>query len=63
MTPAERKRKKKLISPFILYMFVYQAEMEGRVQGMHAVQALKAVVPGFENAKLRQRLQMKAFAF
>ena len=48
-------------------MFVYQAEMEGRVQGMHAVQALKAVVPGFENAKLRQGLQksilMKAFVF
>jgi len=30
-----------------------KAEMEGRTQGMHAIQALKAVVPGFENAKLR----------
>jgi hypothetical protein len=30
-----------------------QAEMEGRRQGMYALQALKAVVPGFEKAKLR----------
>ena len=30
-----------------------RAEMEGRRQGMFALQALKAVVPGFENAKLR----------
>jgi hypothetical protein len=27
--------------------------MEGRRQGMYALQALKAVVPGFEKAKLR----------
>jgi len=27
--------------------------MEGRKQGMYALQALKAVVPGFEKAKLR----------
>jgi len=30
-----------------------KAEMEGRRQSMFALQALKAVVPGFENAKLR----------
>lgn len=30
-----------------------KAEMEGRTQAMHAITALKAVVPGFENAKLR----------
>jgi len=30
-----------------------KAEMEGRIQGMHAITALKAVVPGFEKAKLR----------
>ena len=30
-----------------------RAEMEGRRQGMFALQALKAVVPGFEDAKLR----------
>ena len=27
--------------------------MEGRAQAMYAIQALKAVVPGFEKAKLR----------
>ena len=26
----------------------FQAEMEGRVQGMHAIQALKAVVHGYK---------------
>jgi len=30
-----------------------RAEMEGREQAMYALQALKSVVPGFENAKLR----------
>jgi len=30
-----------------------KAEMEGRSQGMYAFKALKSVVPGFENAKLR----------
>ena len=30
-----------------------RAEMEGRRQGMFALQALKAVVPGFQDAKLR----------
>jgi len=30
-----------------------RAEMEGREQSLHALQALKACVPGFENAKLR----------
>jgi len=30
-----------------------KAEMEGRTQGMHAIQALKKVVPGFDKAKLR----------
>jgi len=30
-----------------------RAEMEGREQSMYALQALKAVVPGFEKAKLR----------
>jgi len=30
-----------------------KAEMEGRSQGMYALQALKSVVPGFDNAKLR----------
>jgi len=30
-----------------------KAEIEGRSQGMHAIKALKAVVPGFEKAKLR----------
>ena len=30
-----------------------RAEMEGRRQGMFALQALKADVPGFEDAKLR----------
>ena len=30
-----------------------KAEMEGREQAMHALTALKAVVPGFEKAKLR----------
>jgi len=30
-----------------------KAEMEGREQAMYALQALKGVVPGFENAKLR----------
>ena len=29
------------------------AEMEGREQAMHALAALKGVVPGFENARLR----------
>ena len=44
----------KLLMDFIEWLYVkIQAEMEGRVQGMHAIQALKAVVPGFENAKLR----------
>ena len=32
---------------------MFQAEIEGRSQGMHAIKALKAVVPGFEKAKLR----------
>ena len=30
-----------------------KAEMEGREQAMHALQALKGVVPGFEKARLR----------
>ena len=30
-----------------------KAEMEGREQAMHALQALNAVVPGFEKARLR----------
>jgi|EP00945_MAST-04E_sp_MAST-4E-sp1_P001285 ribulose 1,5-bisphosphate synthetase/thiazole synthase len=30
-----------------------EAEMEGRKQAMHALKALKTVVPGFENSKLR----------
>ena len=29
------------------------AEMEGREQAMHALSALKTVVPGFEGARLR----------
>ena len=29
------------------------AEMEGREQAMHALSALKGVVPGFEGARLR----------
>ena len=29
------------------------AEMEGREQAMHALSALKNVVPGFEGARLR----------
>ena len=30
-----------------------KAEMEGRKQAMYALKALNGVVPGFENAKLR----------
>jgi len=30
-----------------------KAEMQGRAESLHALEALKAVVPGFENAKLR----------
>ena len=30
-----------------------RAEMEGRKQAMYALKALNGVVPGFENAKLR----------
>ena len=30
-----------------------KAEMEGREQAMHALTALKGVVPGFANARLR----------
>jgi hypothetical protein len=30
-----------------------KAEMEGRAQSMHALAALKKVVPGFQDAKLR----------
>ena len=30
-----------------------KAEMEGREQAMNALAALKGVVPGFENARLR----------
>ena len=30
-----------------------KAEMEGREQAMHALTALKSVVPGFEKARLR----------
>ena len=46
----------------MLYYFRYdctnvedltKAEMEGREQAMHALTALKAVVPGFEKARLR----------
>ena len=34
-------------------MDLTKAEMQGRVEAMQALMALKAVVPGFENAKLR----------
>ena len=30
-----------------------KAEMEGRSQAMHALVAMKKVLPGFQNAKLR----------
>jgi hypothetical protein len=30
-----------------------KAEMQGRIETLYALEALKAVVPGFENAKLR----------